>query len=76
MAWLEQRIASAPVPVITVGSTCLNVTGYGKELLARHNLNLLGGIEDSVQAVGHALRWLDNRVLGRCSGGRQTGAAR
>jgi acyl-CoA synthetase (NDP forming) len=73
MAWLEQRIASSPVPVITVGSTCLNVTGYGRELLARHNINMLGGITDSVRAIGHALRWLENRgrvrLLGQPAGG-------
>ena len=33
--WLGERIASAPVPVIPVGHTCVNLSRYGRELLER-----------------------------------------
>ena len=71
--WLRQRIASSPVPVITVGSTCLDITPYGRELLVKHHLNILGGIRDAVPAIGHTLRWLEGRgrvpLLGQPVGG-------
>jgi acetate---CoA ligase (ADP-forming) len=62
--WLGERIASAPIPVIPVGSTCVDVSSYGRELLGRHHIHLLGGFEAGVQALGNALRWLENRTSG------------
>jgi acyl-CoA synthetase (NDP forming) len=59
--WLGERIASAPIPVIPIGSTCTDVSGYGRELLARHNVHLLGGMDLGLRALGRALRWLENR---------------
>jgi acetate---CoA ligase (ADP-forming) len=61
IAWLEQRIASSPVPVISVGSTCVDLSEYGRDLLGRHHIHLLGGMEFGIRALGHALRWLENR---------------
>jgi len=61
IAWLGQRIASAPIPVIPIGSTCVDVTPYGRDLLGRHGIHLLGGIELGVRALGSALRWLEFR---------------
>ena len=61
IAWLEQRIASSPVPVISVGSTCVDLSEYGRDLLGRHHIHLLGGMEFGLRALGHALRWLENR---------------
>ena len=45
VAWLGQRMASAPIPVIAVGSTCVDVTAYGRELLGRNGIHLLGGMD-------------------------------
>jgi acetate---CoA ligase (ADP-forming) len=59
--WLGERIASAPIPVIPMGSTCVDVSGYARDLLTRHDIHLLGGFELGVRAIGHALRWLENR---------------
>ena len=61
MAWLGKRIASAAVPVIPVGATCVDVTGYGRELLTGNGIHLLGGIDLGVLALGNALRWLEGR---------------
>ena len=61
LAWLEQRIASAPVPIIAMGATCVDVSAYGRELLGRHHLHLLGGMNLGLQAIGNALRWLEHR---------------
>jgi acetate---CoA ligase (ADP-forming) len=61
IAWLEQRIASSPVPVISVGSTCVDLSEYGRDLLGRHHIHLLGGMEFGIRALGQALRWLENR---------------
>ncbi|HET9896865.1 MAG TPA: acetate--CoA ligase family protein [Streptosporangiaceae bacterium] len=60
-AWLAERIASAPIPVIPIASTCVNLSDYGREVLAAHGLHLLGGIDLGVRAIGNALRWLDGR---------------
>ena len=65
MAWLGARIASAPIPVIPVGSTCVDVSGYGREVLTGNGVHQLGGIELGVQAVGNALRWLEGRDRAR-----------
>jgi acyl-CoA synthetase (NDP forming) len=60
-AWLGQRITSAPIPVITVGHTCVNVSDYGRELLTGHGIQQLPGIDLAMTAIGHALRWSENR---------------
>ena len=59
--WLAERIASAPIPVIPIASTCVNLSDYGRTVLADHGLHVLGGIDLGVRAVGNALRWLDGR---------------
>jgi acyl-CoA synthetase (NDP forming) len=59
--WLGERIASAPIPVIPMGSTCVDVSGYGRDLLTRHRIHLLGGFDLGLRALGHTLRWLENR---------------
>jgi acyl-CoA synthetase (NDP forming) len=59
--WLAMRMGSAPIPVIPVASTCVNVSDYGRELLLRHGLNILGGLNLGLGALGHMLRWLENR---------------
>jgi acetate---CoA ligase (ADP-forming) len=66
--WLAERMASAPIPVITVGTTCVNVSDYGRELLTTHGLNVLGGLNLGVTALGQALRWLENRGRVRPTG--------
>jgi acyl-CoA synthetase (NDP forming) len=72
-AWLGQRIAAAPIPVITVGHTCVNVSDYGRELLDRGGIHQLPGIDLAMTAIGHALRWAQNR--GRPGALAMTGAA-
>jgi acetate---CoA ligase (ADP-forming) len=59
--WLAQRLPSSPIPVIPVGATCVNVSDYSRELLTTRGLNVLGGLNLGVSALGHALRWLENR---------------
>ena len=59
--WLGETIASAPIPVIAVASTCTDVSRYGLDLLAGRGLHLLGGFDLGLRALGHALRWLENR---------------
>ena len=59
--WLAMRIGSAPIPVIPVASTCVNVSDYGRELLRKHGINVLGGLDLGMTALGYALRWLENR---------------
>ena len=61
MDWIAARMASAPIPVIPIASTCVDVTGYARDLLGKHDIQLLGGIELSVQAIDHALRWQERR---------------
>jgi acyl-CoA synthetase (NDP forming) len=65
-AWLAERVASAPVPVIPIGSTCVDLSEYGRSLLRRHGLHVLAGIDLGVRAIGNALGWLEGR--GRLEG--------
>jgi len=60
--WLGERIASAPIPVISIASTCVDVSSYGRELLGENDIHLLAGFEAGVLALGHALAWLENRA--------------
>ncbi len=59
--WLTRRMATSPIPVIPVGTTCVNVSDYGRGLLTRHGICILGGLNVGISALGHALRWLENR---------------
>src|SRR6185437_97292 len=59
--WLAMRMGSAPIPVIPVASTCVNVSDYARELLRKHGINVLGGLDLGMTALGYALRWLENR---------------
>ncbi len=59
--WLAQRMASSPIPVIQVGSTCVDVSPYGRQLLSKHGMNMLGGLNAGIEAIGHAIRWLESR---------------
>jgi acetate---CoA ligase (ADP-forming) len=68
--WIAARMASAPIPVIPVGPTCVDLAGYARDLLGQHDIQLLGGIELGVQAIHNALRWQDGRGQVRLLPGR------
>src|SRR5689334_9118927 len=59
--WLAMRMDSAPIPIIPVGSTCVNLSDYGRELVRKRGITFLGGLDLAMTALGHALRWLENR---------------
>jgi len=59
--WLAERVRTAPIPVLPMGSTCTDATGYARELLGGHGIHVLGGIDLGIQAISHALRWQDGR---------------
>ncbi len=59
--WFAQRVASSPIPVIPVSSTCVDLAGYAREQLASRGLYLLPGLNGSITAIGNALRWAENR---------------
>ena len=61
IAWLGRRIASAPIPVIPVSAVCADIAEYGRDLLTRNDIHLLGGIDLGMQALANALRWLEAR---------------
>jgi acyl-CoA synthetase (NDP forming) len=68
--WLAKRVASAPIPAIPLGMTCTDISGYARELLGRHDVHLVGGIELGTRALGNALRWLEGRGTVRSLSGR------
>jgi acetate---CoA ligase (ADP-forming) len=74
--WLAGRMASAPIPVIPAATTCLDVSAYGRELLTRHGLTMLSGLDLGMTALGHMLRWAENRGQVRAPAVRPAGAAR
>ena len=59
--WLAMRMGSAPIPIIPVATTCVNVSDYGRGLLRKHGITFLGGLDLGMTALGHTLRWLENR---------------
>ncbi len=61
VAWIGLRMASSPIAVIPVGYTCVDVPEYGRDVLGRNGIHLIGGMELAVQAIGNALRWTEGR---------------
>ncbi|MGH3299409.1 MAG: acetate--CoA ligase family protein, partial [Trebonia sp.] len=61
VGWLTGRMASSPIPVIPVGSTCNDLGPYARKLLAEQNMTVLGGLHLGINAIGGALRWAENR---------------
>jgi acyl-CoA synthetase (NDP forming) len=61
VGWLGRRIATAPVPVIPMAATCVDIGPYARELFGRHGVQLLGGMDLGLRAVGHAVRWRERR---------------
>jgi acyl-CoA synthetase (NDP forming) len=68
LAWLARRMASSPIPVIPVSTTCNDISGYGRGLLAAKGITILGGLPLGINALGSALRWLENRGHVRAPG--------
>ena len=61
VAVVAEKIKTSPIPVIPIGSTCVDVGNWGREVLARHQLSVLPGMDVGLGALGKALRWLENR---------------
>jgi acyl-CoA synthetase (NDP forming) len=74
--WLAGRMASAPIPVIPAATTCMDVSPYGRELLRRHGLTMLSGLDLGMTALGHMLRWAENRGRVRASAAKPAPAAK
>ncbi len=58
---VAEKIKSSPIPVIPIGSTCVDTGGWGRDLLAAHHLSVLPGLDVGLGALGKAMRWLENR---------------
>src|SRR5258706_13396895 len=56
VAWIGQRMASSPIPVIPVGYTCVDVPEYGRDVLGRNGIHLIGGVETAVPTLRQAPR--------------------
>jgi acetate---CoA ligase (ADP-forming) len=61
LAWVAERMRTAPIPVIPMSLTCTDVSAYPREVLGSHGIHLLPGMELGLQALGNALRWVDGR---------------
>jgi acetate---CoA ligase (ADP-forming) len=61
VAAVAEKIKTSPIPVIPIGSTCVDVGNWGREVLGRHQLSVLPGMAVGLGALGKALRWLENR---------------
>ena len=67
-------VASSPIPVIPVSSTCVDLAGYGREQPASRGLYLLPGLNGSIEAISNALRWAENRGSRWSRRGRRGGS--
>jgi acetate---CoA ligase (ADP-forming) len=61
LEWLSQRMASSPIPVIPVGSTSVDTGPWARELLGKHHVHVLGGLDYGIKALGHAILWQERR---------------
>jgi acyl-CoA synthetase (NDP forming) len=75
VALVAEKIQSSPIPVIPIGATCVDIGGWGRELLAAHRLSVLPGMDVGIGALGKALRWLENRGTAGIARVAETSAA-
>ena len=61
MAWISERIATSPIPVLPINPTTVDVGPHAREVLSRHNLHVYNGIDLGLAAVDSALRWQGSR---------------
>jgi acyl-CoA synthetase (NDP forming) len=61
MDWVAQKMASARIPVIPVGMAGVDLTDYGREILAPRGLQQVNGLNYGIAAIGHAIRWQERR---------------
>jgi len=61
VALVAEKIKTSPIPVIPIGSTCVDVGNWGREVLGKHQLSVLPGMDVGLGALGKALRWLESR---------------
>jgi len=61
LEWLSQRMATSPIPVIPMGATSIDTGPWARELLAKHDIHVLGGMDQGLRALGNALRWQERR---------------
>jgi acyl-CoA synthetase (NDP forming) len=61
IAWIGERIATSPIPVIPVGPTCVDLSGFARETLSRHQVHVFNGMDLGLQAIASALRWAEHR---------------
>ena len=61
MAWISERIATSPIPVLPINPTTVDVGAHAREVLSRHQLHVYNGIDLSLAAVDSAVRWQDRR---------------
>jgi acyl-CoA synthetase (NDP forming) len=66
---IELRVAQiaastqrSTVPVVNFTATCSDLAPYPQELLDRHGLHALAGIEFGLTALGQAVRWHETRA--------------
>ena len=56
-----QAIAEAPIPVVSVRTTCTDLDPIARELLLNRGIHQVGGLEFALSAIGHSLRWRERR---------------
>jgi acyl-CoA synthetase (NDP forming) len=61
VALVAEKIRTSPIPVIPVGSTCVDISPYAREQFGEHGLFLLPGMDVGLRALARALEWQDNR---------------
>ena len=61
VAWLAGRLSEARIPVLPFGMTCTDITGYARDLLGRHGIHPVAGLDLGIRALGHVLRWQERR---------------
>lgn len=57
MRHVGDMIRQAPVPIVGISLTCLDVGSFARGLYDRNDIPMLGGIEFGLMALGHAIRW-------------------
>lgn len=56
---LGKTIRTAPLPVLALANTCVDLTAFGRSVASRIGVHFVGGMEHGLTALGKALWWAE-----------------
>jgi acyl-CoA synthetase (NDP forming) len=68
MVHVAHMLKNAPIPVIPISLSCLEVGPFARQIYDANNIFVLGGMEFGLTAIGNAVRWEAARAAAVAAG--------